>query len=169
MIPVVLAAVLAPQVAAASDNPLADTLASVITRTSPLRTPMVNLGVGPASEGMMGSASAGYAWGSTDRGILFPGARLWRVMLGVRAGEQAAFGYATVGLYTNQLGMLAADIGLTADLGGNRGAGPLLQSTTGWRGLGVRTTIGALVTAEDVRATASMELVVELFDLGKRL
>lgn len=164
---VVLVAATQPALADAS-SPLVDTLASIITRERPLRTPMLALGGGFTTEGTMPSIAAGYAWGTRDRGIVLPGVSLKRVMFGARSNLDNTLLRATGGYYTNIMGVMSADVGVEAQVTGTRAFGPVLQSMMGWRGIGLRYSVGALI-GSDVRYSGSVELVIEVMELTGRL
>jgi hypothetical protein len=130
---------------------------------------MLALGGGLTTEGTMPSIAAGYAWGKRDSGLVLPGASLERVMFGARSNLDNTLVRATAGYYTNIFGVLSADIGVEAQVTGTRAIGPVLQSMTGWRGIGIRYSTGVLFGSGDVRFTGSMELVIEVMELAGRL
>jgi hypothetical protein len=152
--------------ARASDNPLADTIGRLMTRERPTRSPQLLVAGGITGEGVMVDVAAGYGWGTHDRGFLLPGTSLRRVLIGARAGRDAALVRAMFGYTTNSFGMLSADVGVEAQVTGTPGLGPMLQSTLGWHGVGMRSSCGLLFdTGGDVRVTAAMELVVDVMDV----
>jgi len=148
---------------------LADLAKAFETKVTPVKTPMLEVGGGPTTDGKMASLAVGYGWGEHEDGFLFPGTTLSRVMLGVRSDGDATSVSATYGWYTNSLGMLALDVGAESREGNtSRTVGPTAKLLLGAGGVGVRLT-GCAQISDGVQFAGAAELVVEVMDLGKRL
>lgn len=134
---------------------IADAVGSFMVRDRTARAPMLEVGGGITTEGVMGDVAVGYGWGKRNTGMILPGSSLKRVMFGTRANLGDVAVRATVGYYTDIIGMLSVDVGLEAHVTGTRELYPIIQSMVGWRWIGIRSTAST-------STNASMMLVLHL-------
>jgi hypothetical protein len=135
--------------------------------TEKVSTPLLVLGGGNSTTGDAYSVAAGYGWGERQRGGLFPGTSLTRVLVGVRRDSHESTSLSlTYGWYTNALGSLGFDVG--AESNGDE-AGPIARLTIGVKGVSARLGGGFMFGGEETHAAGQAELVVDVMDLAGRI
>lgn len=129
----------------------------------PVHVPIAVVGGGASTEGSTLALAAGYGWGERERGGLFPGTVISRVLVGVRRADVTAVSL-TFGWYQNAIGAGAFDFGIEHDLG-DGATGPVARLALGYEGIAVRLGGAFLFGGDEPRAVGQVELVVEVLDL----
>ena len=147
---------------------LVDVAKAFDPQTEKIETPLVAIGGGTTTDGQAGSISVGYGWGERDRGGLFPGSALTRVMVGARRDADTTALSLTYGWYETQIGSLGFDFGVEHQL--DQGTGPIARLTIGTGGIAARLGGGYMFgTNRDSYASGQVELVIDLLDLANHI
>jgi hypothetical protein len=136
-----------------------------VEHTEDVSTPLVAVAAGMSTDGLQESATIGWGWGTRERGVMFAGSLISRILLDLRHGERSSFAL-TYGWYeTGGLGSAGFDLGAMAEASG---AGPTMRLTLAERGLGVRLSTGIAI-GHETHMVGSAELVVEVMELVRKI
>lgn len=147
---------------------LVDVAKAFDPKTEPVHTPLVTIGGGATTAGNSGSLLVGYGWGERDRGGLFPGSALTRVMVGTRHAPDASAVSLTLGWYQTQVGSAGFDFGVEHDFA-DGATGPIARLTLGVSGIAARLGGGFMFGGGDTRLAGQAEIVIEVLDLVDRI
>lgn len=143
---------------------VADVAQNLAGRSEDVSTPLVLVGGGKSEVGSALSASLGWGWGKRQRGGMFPGTSINRVLVDITHTDRTRVA-ATYGVYNTTMIPIGLDAGLVADA---TGVGPVGRFTLAMRGVGVRLSGGGII-GQDPRLIGTVELVVDGFALADQI
>jgi hypothetical protein len=130
-----------------------------------VHSPTLIVGGGNSLQGWGPSFTAGYTWGERQKGGLFPGSELTRVLVGYRRSGDANAMSLTYGWYVTGLISAGFDMGAEAQVTGTRALGPTTRLTLGSGGFSVRFT-GGVGFGDETRFVGVAEIVVDVLEVS---
>ncbi|HEY5936754.1 MAG TPA: hypothetical protein VIU61_19030 [Kofleriaceae bacterium] len=151
------------------DNFLSGVAAALESKSTPIREPVVVVGIGGSAgtvDGLTLIGRVGYGWGERTRGFI-DGDSTTRILVGVRKAPELLAVGATYGWAGTGFGMSAAlDVGVEADVRDSVELGPTASVTFGIAGVGAQ--LGATMQFGDTpRAVGSALFVIDISGLPR--